>query len=48
MGPDERPGKVMTIRAKMRTDIRAILAAEQQAKYDTAPQYLGGGATNRQ
>jgi len=45
--PGERPAKGRSIRVKMRADIRAMLTAEQQAKYDAAPQYLGGGSTKR-
>jgi hypothetical protein len=48
ISPDERPARGFPIRAKMRADIRAILTAEQQAKYDATPQYLGGGSTKRQ
>jgi hypothetical protein len=48
LSPDERPAKGMPIRVKMRADIRAMLSAEQQANYDAAPQYLGGGSTKRQ
>ena len=46
--PNERAEKGMPIRVKMRADIRAMLTTEQQAKYDAAPQYLGGGSTKRQ
>ncbi len=45
--PGERPMKGMPIRVKMRADIRALLTTGQQAKYDTAPQYLGGGSMKR-
>ena len=50
LDPNEGPAKGMPIRVKMRADIRAMLSAEQQAKYDPAPQYLGGGggSTRRQ
>ncbi len=44
-GPEERPEKGMPIRRKMRADIRSILTPAQKAKYDDAPQYLGGGST---
>jgi len=45
--PSERPTKGLPIRVKMRADIRAMLTTEQQAKFDAAPQYLGGGSTRR-
>jgi hypothetical protein len=48
LSPDERPAKGIPIRVRMRADIRAILTLEQQANYDAAPQYLGGGSTKRQ
>jgi hypothetical protein len=46
--PEERTAKGRPIRVRMRADIWAILTPEQQAKYDAAPQYLGGGSTKRQ
>ncbi len=45
---NERGEKGVPIRVKMRADIRAMLTAEQQSKYDETPQYLGGGSTKRQ
>jgi hypothetical protein len=47
LNTDEGPAKGMPIRVKMRADIRAMLSAEQQAKYDPAPQYLGGGGSTK-
>jgi len=44
---NESISKGMPIRVKMRADIRALLTPEQQAKYDDAPQRLGGGSTKR-
>lgn len=44
---DDWGPKGMPIRKKMRADIRAVLTAEQQAKYDATPQYMGGGSTEK-